>query len=520
MFFDILQPKIFFIFLFFYFQFLNFVNGILAGEEIDWNRNGFVVKVLAREGPNAPTKSCTGSLISASLVLTSGDCVVDRSTKESLNEFVVFVSKPSDKELRSTGKLLERNEQNGWALLRIAPQNITELCPPSPAPKWVARLNFRPLLTSGPRLEVSQADLSSGEGAVCFFVGFTTTEKGKKLLKIFLKFYFLAEDFLNENRLLRIYLDKLEKPPKDDGLNQYRSDVYSGFTACYPYFFIFLMSSDSEIDVVGVEEEQNPTTSSRVKKAYSIEKKIEVIEFAKKNSNHAAARRFGVSRSSVIDWRAQEGKLRESKRINKRLPGGGRSLRFMESDEQLANWVRERRKEKVRVTRRMIQQQAIKMFPLVTKENIINSFKYCGLTNKTNGAEDDEIHCFKINGPVSEGRAQLRQARLDNELAKIFEEIDLEEDDDTGAPLLCKLSKYQDPALQLGIFQSLTVPGGKAAKDDEQNDKSNKTIDELNKCKLATQMRFNLFNADESLAKAIEKYALTEFVSVYHECGF
>nr|CAD2187920.1 unnamed protein product [Meloidogyne enterolobii] len=42
------------------------------------------------------------------------------------------------------------------------------------------------------------------------------------------------------------------------------------------------MSSDSEIDVVGVEEEQNPTTSSRVKKAYSIEKKIEVIEFAKK----------------------------------------------------------------------------------------------------------------------------------------------------------------------------------------------------------------------------------------------
>uniref|UniRef100_A0A915PD32 Brinker DNA-binding domain-containing protein n=1 Tax=Meloidogyne floridensis TaxID=298350 RepID=A0A915PD32_9BILA len=110
------------------------------------------------------------------------------------------------------------------------------------------------------------------------------------------------------------------------------------------------MSSDSEIDVVGVEEEQNPTTSSRVKKAYSIEKKIEVIEFAKKNSNHAAARRFGVSRSSVIDWRAQEGKLRESKRINKRLPGGGRSLRFMESDEQLANWVRERRKEKVRVT--------------------------------------------------------------------------------------------------------------------------------------------------------------------------
>nr|CAD2134366.1 unnamed protein product [Meloidogyne enterolobii]CAD2140475.1 unnamed protein product [Meloidogyne enterolobii]CAD2166879.1 unnamed protein product [Meloidogyne enterolobii]CAD2178924.1 unnamed protein product [Meloidogyne enterolobii]CAD2180845.1 unnamed protein product [Meloidogyne enterolobii] len=126
------------------------------------------------------------------------------------------------------------------------------------------------------------------------------------------------------------------------------------------------MSSDSEIDVVGVEEEQNPTTSSRVKKAYSIEKKIEVI---------------GNPRPPPIQTYMQ--------------------------------WI-------------------VEAWNVVTKENIINSFKYCGLTNKTNGAEDDEIHCFKINGPVSEGRAQLRQARLDNELAKIFEEIDLEEDVENG----------------------------------------------------------------------------------------
>nr|CAD2184679.1 unnamed protein product [Meloidogyne enterolobii] len=126
------------------------------------------------------------------------------------------------------------------------------------------------------------------------------------------------------------------------------------------------MSSDSEIDVVGVEEEQNPTTSSRVKKAYSIEKKIEVI---------------GNPRPPPIQTYMQ--------------------------------WI-------------------VEAWNVVTKENIINSFKYCGLTNKTNGAEDGEIHCFKINGPVSEGRAQLRQARLDNELAKIFEEIDLEEDVENG----------------------------------------------------------------------------------------
>ena len=48
--------------------------------------------------------------------------------------------------------------------------------------------------------------------------------------------------------------------------------------------------------------------------------------------------------------------------------------------------------------------------------------------------------------------------------------------DDAGAPLLCKLSKYQEPSLQLGIFQSLTVPGGKAAKDYEQNNKGREII--------------------------------------------
>ena len=37
-----------------------------------------------------------------------------------------------------------------------------------------------------------------------------------------------------------------------------------------------------------------------------LKRKLEVIEYAKKTSNAAAANKFKVGRSSVIDWRKQE----------------------------------------------------------------------------------------------------------------------------------------------------------------------------------------------------------------------
>ena len=39
---------------------------------------------------------------------------------------------------------------------------------------------------------------------------------------------------------------------------------------------------------------------------------------------------------------------------------------------------------------------------------IRNSFKSCGITNKADGTEDDLIHCFKPDGPIPEGLAQLK----------------------------------------------------------------------------------------------------------------
>uniref|UniRef100_A0A1I8BY75 BrkDBD domain-containing protein n=1 Tax=Meloidogyne hapla TaxID=6305 RepID=A0A1I8BY75_MELHA len=70
--------------------------------------------------------------------------------------------------------------------------------------------------------------------------------------------------------------------------------------------------SDSDIDVVNISEsdvEAGPTKSKKCRRSYSIKQKLEVIEFAKKHSNYAAARKFKVLRGSVIKWISQENDL-------------------------------------------------------------------------------------------------------------------------------------------------------------------------------------------------------------------
>uniref|UniRef100_A0A915M057 HTH CENPB-type domain-containing protein n=1 Tax=Meloidogyne javanica TaxID=6303 RepID=A0A915M057_MELJA len=121
------------------------------------------------------------------------------------------------------------------------------------------------------------------------------------------------------------------------------------------------MSSDSEIDVVSVREEE-PKKIYRKRKSYSLNKKLEVIEYAKKNSKMAAAKRYGIDRRCIIDWFKQEEKLKSEAGLSKRLRGGGRHMKYSQLDEELAIWVREKRSEKHRVSRRLIQQQALKFF--------------------------------------------------------------------------------------------------------------------------------------------------------------
>jgi hypothetical protein len=70
-------------------------------------------------------------------------------------------------------------------------------------------------------------------------------------------------------------------------------------------------------------------------------------------------------------------KLRDSStngKNKKQLSGSGRPVTFKNLDENLAVWIRERRAQKLRVSRRIIQQQAERMFNTETDEE---GFKGC-----------------------------------------------------------------------------------------------------------------------------------------------
>lgn len=59
------------------------------------------------------------------------------------------------------------------------------------------------------------------------------------------------------------------------------------------------------------QEESQESRSSRKRKAYSIAKKLEAVDYANKYSKKSAAKKFNVDRSSIIGWCKQEEALRE-----------------------------------------------------------------------------------------------------------------------------------------------------------------------------------------------------------------
>jgi hypothetical protein len=61
--------------------------------------------------------------------------------------------------------------------------------------------------------------------------------------------------------------------------------------------------------------------------------------------------------------------------------------------------------------------------------------KSCGITNAVNGTEDDQIHCFKSDGPIPSGRALLtncREKKDDAELQLFLQDVENETEMNDG----------------------------------------------------------------------------------------
>ena len=94
------------------------------------------------------------------------------------------------------------------------------------------------------------------------------------------------------------------------------------------------------------------------KRAFSIKKKLEVVDFSKKNSVFCTARTFSIDPKQVMEWKKQEEELRRARDNGQgqrqKLSGGGRKLSNPDMETSIIQWIRKEREAGRRVSRRMI----------------------------------------------------------------------------------------------------------------------------------------------------------------------
>ena len=99
-------------------------------------------------------------------------------------------------------------------------------------------------------------------------------------------------------------------------------------------------------------------------RSFSAALKLEVIRYAEVNSNHAASRKYKIDRNSIPDWRRKREKIEKrdtsSGAKRKQLNGGGRRVTDEEIEENLLEWIFDRRDKGLRVSRKLITIKAKK----------------------------------------------------------------------------------------------------------------------------------------------------------------
>ena len=86
----------------------------------------------------------------------------------------------------------------------------------------------------------------------------------------------------------------------------------------------------------------------------------EAIEYAEKNSNHKAAEKFLVAVKRIREWSQNKLKISEPtvKPKNKRLEVGGGKPLDLQLENQLVEWIYDRRSNRLRVSRKLITAKA------------------------------------------------------------------------------------------------------------------------------------------------------------------
>ncbi|PIO66462.1 hypothetical protein TELCIR_11824 [Teladorsagia circumcincta] len=156
---------------------LQAVHCMKDAEETEWNRYGYLVKVLSQSPVNeSQVIGCTGSLITPSLILTSSKCIATDDDGETGNTMVIY-SKGTTYRKRAVSSITQIDRIAVLEIIAIK----DKMCPPPPAPARLSKLSMNVTLTSIPWQPV---DLEVLPEKKCRINGFKTTD-GTILLSYF-----------------------------------------------------------------------------------------------------------------------------------------------------------------------------------------------------------------------------------------------------------------------------------------------------------------------------------------------
>ena len=102
------------------------------------------------------------------------------------------------------------------------------------------------------------------------------------------------------------------------------------------------------------------------RRSFDIAFKERVLEYAAEHSGEQAAKQFNIDPKRIRYWRKQKMDLASVDKTRARVPGAGRKKVSEELDTQLAEWIHSMRDNSNRVSRKMIQNKALEIYPTVS----------------------------------------------------------------------------------------------------------------------------------------------------------
>ena len=132
------------------------------------------------------------------------------------------------------------------------------------------------------------------------------------------------------------------------------------------------------------------------KRCFDVAFKLKVVHFAESNSKAGAARAFNIDRKCVQMWTKQKdeliemvGKVRSKNKKRKRLSGGGRKPANPSIEEELYRWICDLREKRLRVTRRMVTAEALRLYDEIGNEGMVDS-----------SAQNELLYCWQPSKPL------------------------------------------------------------------------------------------------------------------------